>query len=121
MAAEIACSPDVVLYRRTGTDEWSKEVIDTTLNQGHALATGDLFGSDAPEIVAGWRGLDKNNKVGIKVYTPHGDSWQSHTIDDNQIACEDLRLFDFDSDGRLDIVAAGRATANVVVFWNRSK
>ena len=111
---------DVVFYRQQGPGEWTKEVIDTSLNQGHALATGNLFGSDAPEIVVGWRGLDANQKVGIKVYTPHGTVWQKHTIDDNQMACEDLKLFDFDSDGKLDIVAAGRATTNVVIYWNRS-
>jgi hypothetical protein len=34
------------------------------------------------------------------------------------MACEDLKLADLDADGRLDIVAAGRATNNLIVYWN---
>lgn len=35
------------------------------------------------------------------------------------MACEDLKLADLDGDGRLDIVASGRATKNLVIYWNR--
>jgi hypothetical protein len=37
------------------------------------------------------------------------------------MACEDLALADLDGDGRLDIVAAGRATRNVVVWFNENQ
>ena len=39
-------------------------------------------------------------------------------IDDNTMACEDLTLADLNGDGKLDIVAAGRATRNVKVYFN---
>jgi hypothetical protein len=112
---------DVVIYRSAGESKWGKEVIDTTLNQGHALAAGNLCGSDTPEIVAGWRGPDANKRVGIKIYLKTDDGWQTQLVDDNQVACEDLKLADLDGDGRLDIIGAGRATKNVVVYWNRSR
>ena len=100
--------------------------IDDSLNQGHALAIGDLLGigSARQQIVAGWRNPDKDGKVGIKLYVPasadsHG-RWESHLIDDNGMACEDLKLADLDGDGDAEIIAAGRATKNVVIYWNRN-
>ncbi len=42
-------------------------------------------------------------------------------VDDNTMACEDLRLADLNGDGRIDIVAAGRATKNVVIYWNETR
>jgi hypothetical protein len=34
------------------------------------------------------------------------------------MACEDLQAADLDADGDLDLVAAGRATKNVKIYWN---
>jgi hypothetical protein len=103
----------------------SRTVLDETLIQGHALATGDLLGDGTgpSQIVVGWRGSGKpGEKVGIKLYAPSATAasgWELNTlIDDNQMACEDLKLADLDGDGRLDIIAAGRATKNVVIYWN---
>jgi hypothetical protein len=36
------------------------------------------------------------------------------------MACEDLQLADLDADGQLDIVAAGRATHNLKIYFNQS-
>lgn len=112
---------DVAMYTQDGQN-WEKEVLDTTLNQGHALAAADLFGSSIPEVIAGWRGPDAEKKVGIKIYSKseRDSKWQT-TILDNEIACEDLKVADLDGDGKVDIVGAGRATKNVVVYWNQSK
>jgi len=111
---------DVVLYQSEDGEQWNKSVVDTTLNQGHALAAGDLFGTDQPEIVAGWRGKDAQKKFGIKIYSRADKSgtWTTHLLDDNQVACEDLKLVDLNGDDKLDVVAAGRGTQNVVVYWN---
>jgi hypothetical protein len=41
-------------------------------------------------------------------------------IDDNTMACEDMKAADLDGDGDLDLVAAGRATNNVIIYWNKT-
>lgn len=104
---------------------WKRKVIDSSLNDGHAIACGNISKAGAEgksQIVAGWRGKNAEGKVGIKLYTAddNGQEWFSQWIDDNQMACEDLRLADLNGDGRLDIVAAGRATTNVKIYWNES-
>jgi hypothetical protein len=37
------------------------------------------------------------------------------------MACEDLRIADLNKDGLPDLIASGRATKNVVIYWNESK
>ena len=121
VAIEPMHGTDVVLYRQVGSaSSWQRHVLDTTLNQGHALAVADVLGRGQAQVIAGWRGRDQHGKVGIKLYVPTDGAWKTHIIDDNQMACEDLKVVDLDADGRLDIVAAGRATKNVVVYWNQS-
>lgn len=41
-------------------------------------------------------------------------------VDDDSMATEDLAVADLDRDGRPDIVAVGRATKNVKIYWNES-
>ncbi|MEO2023134.1 MAG: VCBS repeat-containing protein, partial [Pirellulaceae bacterium] len=97
-------------------------VLDDKLNAGHAIATGDFFGNGQQQIVAGWRSPNSSKKVGVKLYYPTNKtatSWDSLTIDENGMATEDLRAADLDGDGRLDIVAAGRSTNNLKIYWNR--
>ena len=97
-------------------------VLDDKFNAGHAIATGDVFGNGRQQIVAGWRSPNGEKKVGVKLYYPtntEATSWASTLIDDNGMATEDLRLADLNGDGRLDIVATGRATHNLKIYWNR--
>jgi hypothetical protein len=41
-------------------------------------------------------------------------------IDAGGMAAEDLTVADLDADGRPDIIASGRRTANVRIYWNRT-
>jgi hypothetical protein len=111
---------EVVLYTQDSSGDWQRQVLDNSFNQGHALAAGDLLGLGRSQIVAGWRNPNADERVGIRLYIPNaeGTEWTRHPIDDNQMACEDLRLADLDGDGRIDVVGAGRATHNLVIYWN---
>jgi hypothetical protein len=123
---------EVVVYRASATqyssgDDWTprRTVLDDKLVQGHGLATADLLGVGSDQVVVGWRGGPAGAKVGIKVFVPidaRGETWKLHAlVDDNQMACEDLKVADLNGDGRLDIIAAGRATKNVIIYWNETE
>ncbi len=115
----------VVVYTAPGVDDisplWKRTVLDTSLKEGHALACGDLLGAGFDQIVVGWRTKNAEGKVGIKLFTPldkEAKKWRQTVVDDNTMACEDLCLADLDGDGKLDIVASGRATKNLKVYFN---
>lgn len=100
-------------------------VLDDNYNQGHAIATADLFGDAGQEIVAGWRNRNRDGQVGLKVYyqTQNGaagtqQDWRSAWVDENGMATEDVRIADLNGDGRPDIVASGRDTHNLKIYWN---
>lgn len=105
--------------RVTVYESGKRIVVDSTLRQGHALAFEDVIGSGQKQVIAGWREPDSEGNTGIRIYTRGSDSWQSGWIDQNGIACEDLVVTDLNGDGRLDIVAAGRATKNLKIYWNQ--
>lgn len=98
--------------------------LEDSFNEGHALAAADFLGLGGDQIVAGWRNPDADGKVGIKLFVPldeTGSRWEEHLVDDNTMACEDLKAADLDGDGRLDIIAAGRDTHNLIIYWNRTE
>jgi hypothetical protein len=116
----------VVVYTAPSVDAasglWERQLIDSSLKEGHALACGDLLGVGSDQIVAGWRAKNAAGKVGIKLYWTQdsaGKEWKETVVDDDTMACEDLCLADLNGDGKLDIVAAGRATKNVKVYFNQ--
>ncbi|GIW96581.1 MAG: hypothetical protein KatS3mg110_4622 [Pirellulaceae bacterium] len=99
-------------------------LLDDNFQGGHAIAAGDLVANPGQEIVAGWRLPNRDGKVGLKLYwavDPDGRQWESCWLDENGMATEDARLADLDGDGRLDVIAAGRATKNLKIYWNRSQ
>lgn len=123
---ELAVYPAPPTSQFSSGADWTpgRVLLDGNLIQGHALATGDLLGIGSDQVVAGWRGGPAGAKVGIKLYVATdaaGTAWTTHAaIDDNTMACEDLKLADLNGDGRLDVIAAGRATKNVVIYWNET-
>jgi hypothetical protein len=113
----------VALYLEPGAPggKWTRRVLDETLKDGHALAVGDVLGIGSPQIVAGWRAMTPRGAPGIRLYVPGdaaGVGAQRFEIGGTEVAVEDLKLADLDGDGRLDIIAAGRQTKNVRIFFN---
>ncbi|MBN8249132.1 MAG: VCBS repeat-containing protein [Verrucomicrobia bacterium] len=115
----------LVLHRPApagGTNLWTRTVLDESLVDGHALVTGDFLGLGRDQIVVGWRAMNRPGvPVGVRLYIPTdaaGSGWRPVLLDDNGMACEDLKAADLDGDGRLDLIAAGRGTRNVKVYWN---
>jgi hypothetical protein len=101
-----------------------RKVLTDQLNEGHALATGDLLGTKSSQIVVGFRGNPgKPRPIGLRLWTPldeDGVQWRESVIDAETMACEDVALADLDADGDLDIIAAGRASKNLIVYWNET-
>lgn len=111
----------VALYEQSrGSDRaWKRTVLDDTLAQGHALALADVLGTGSLQVIAGWRNPNPDGKVGIRIYARDADAWKTHVLDDNTMACEDLKVSDLNRDGKPEVIACGRATRNVVIYWNR--
>ena len=102
---------------------WNRRVLDDTLVDGHALATYDYLGIGNRQIAVGWRAMQKiGPKVGVKLLhttKETGDEWITTLLDDNTMACEDLATIDLDGDKDNDLIAAGRRTKNVKIYWNQ--
>lgn len=118
---------DLVVYTTPNGNkktQFSKRtVLASNFNQGHAIAVGDMLGNGKSEIVAGWRSPNKDREMGVKLFYATDDSlenWKSLYVDKNDMACEDLRIADLNGDGRLDIIASGRSTHNLKIYWNQA-
>ncbi|WP_235905565.1 FG-GAP-like repeat-containing protein [Tautonia marina] len=107
---------------------WHRIVIDEPLAWGHAVWTIDLDGDDDQELIIGHRdpnpeGAANPAAPGLYVYDPVPGSepiqFDRHAIDVGGVAVEDAIAADLDGDGRPDLIAGGRATHNVRIYWNR--
>jgi hypothetical protein len=107
----------VVVYTE-GTGTWPRTVIESELAGGHALGWADFDGDGNDELAVGWR----EGKPGVAVYfvNPDGTLKQKQLIDDGGMATEDLTVADLNGDKRPEIVASGRATRNVKIYWNET-
>ena len=100
---------------------WNREVIDDELQWGHAVSCADLDGDGNEEIVIGVRDESKEKGSptrGIRIYKRTDKGWVRNIIDNGGIACEDMAVADMNNDGRPDIVAVGRQTRNMRIYWN---
>jgi hypothetical protein len=107
--------------------KWERHVIDEQLRWGHAIWCADLDGDGSDELVIGVRDdLSKKDgeRCGVRVYKAldeKGTKWQRSDVDPGGVAVEDLTVADLDGDGRPDIIAVGRATKNLRIYWNEGK
>jgi FG-GAP-like repeat len=107
------------------TELWPRFVLDAELAWGHAVACVNLDDDPDQELIIGIRDdRSDNHRRGVRIYDPIDPSsgkWQRYVIDPGAVAVEDLVAGDLDGDGDTDIVAVGRATHNVKLYWNATK
>jgi len=104
---------EVAVYPANGDTTFGpRQVLDSTLKDGHALWVADVDGDGDDEIFAGFRGPGTS----VYVFDFDGKTW-IRTVLDSDIAAQDLRGGDLDGDGTPDVVAIGGQTHNVV--WYR--
>lgn len=96
-----------------------RHVLTTDLRQGHALVCADFLGTGGDQIAVGWREKNDAGEMGVRLYALSESTWKAYPIDLEDMACEDLKAADLDGDGDLDLVASGRSTHNLVVYWNK--
>lgn len=126
---------------RTNTTKqpWKRYMLDDELAWGHAVWCANLDDDPDEELIIGVRDQKSaEHRSGVRIYDPEfytaevdgderlpvegeGIEWHRHLIDPGGVAVEDLAAADLDGDGRIDIVAAGRATKNVRIYWNEAK
>jgi hypothetical protein len=99
---------------------WAKTTIESALTEGHALGWADFDGDGSDELAAGWRGAPKPG-LAIYVVDREGALKSKTIVDDGGMATEDLIVGDFNGDKRPDIVASGRSTHNIKIYWNETK
>jgi hypothetical protein len=106
----------VVIYRQS-QKSWQRQVIDTTLNDGHVLLTADLNHDGRDEVIAGYRGQGRS----VYVYSaddPKGDHWSRQVLDDGGMGAAGCAVADLNGDGKLDVACIGTATANLKWYEN---
>lgn len=105
---------------------WGRHVVDEQLRWGHAVAFADFDGDGGQEVIFGVRDDPKAGEKGVlrrgvRLYRAQdelGTKWERQIIELGGVAVEDLTVGDLNDDGRPDIVAVGRQTRNVRIYWN---
>ncbi len=99
-------------------------VIDDSFKQGHAIGCADLDHDGVDEIIAGHREPNSDGKVAVYYYRASdeaGTQWFRYPLDIGGMASEDLTVGDLNGDGYPEVIAGGRSTHNLKIYWNRSK
>jgi hypothetical protein len=104
---------------------WNRHVLDNRLKWGHAVWCANLDDDADQELIIGVRDeLSDDARRGLRIYDPikpQSGRWSRHIIDPGSVAIEDLAAGDLNGDGRPEIVAVGRQTHNVKIYWNETK
>jgi hypothetical protein len=112
----------VAIYaEKPGAPQWAKTTIESALSEGHALGWADFDGDGSDELAVGWRARGEASR-GLAVYfvDREGALKIKQPVDTTGMDTEDLIVGDFNGDKRPDIVASGRATRNIKIYWNET-
>lgn len=110
------------LNSKLNSSDLKRNVLHTQLKDGHALAVADFLGLGSDQIAVGWRLPNEAGEFGVKLFVPKNGSFsefEEHWIDKNGMACEDLQAADLDGDGKPELIASGRSTKNLKIYWNK--
>jgi len=121
----------VVVYTRPpspmtpGEWLWTRTVLDEDLLWGHAVTAVNLDADADDELVIGVRdNKSPEAKCGVRIFDPvdaAAGKWKRQLVDPGSVAVEDLTAGDLNGDGKADLIAVGRATHNVKIYWNEGK
>ena len=106
----------VVVYQRQGKN-WQRQVLDTSLNDGHALLASDLNQDGIDELIAGYRGPGRS----VYIYSAQdrtGTRWTRSVLDEGGMAAAGCAVADLNGDGKPDVACIGTATANLKWYEN---
>jgi hypothetical protein len=97
---------------------WSRTVIESAITGGHALGWADFDGDGNDDLAVGWR----DAKPGVAIYSVNRDGTlrSKVMVDEGGMATEDLTVADLNGDTKPDIIASGRATRNVKIYFNET-
>jgi hypothetical protein len=121
---------EVVIYTQPddpSQELWERHVVDDKLKWGHAVWCADVDGDGDDELIVGVRDQLSDRpgeRRGVRIYKAadaRGTRWARHIVEDGGVAVEDLAAADLSNKGRVDIVAVGRQTGNVRIYWNQGK
>ncbi len=90
----------VAVYRQQA-GAWARQVIDTSLVDGHTILAADFDNDGREQIVAGYRGQGKS----VYIYTADasGDHWSKKALDDGGMGAAACTAADLNGDELIDI------------------
>ena len=108
----------VVVYRQDNAG-WRRQVIDSTIADGHTLIAVDSDNDGRDELVAGQRGGERS--LILYAATKGGETWSRRVVDQGGMAGAGCAAADLNGDKRTDIVCIGSATANLKWYENKGR
>jgi hypothetical protein len=90
----------VAVYTQRGA-QWEREVIDSSLNDGHTIQAADLNGDGVDEIIAGFRGQPRS--VYLYSFDAAAKRWTRGDLDNGGMGAAACTVVDLNKDGRPDI------------------
>lgn len=111
---------NLVWYKASGDlrkGDWTRHLIDDTLNRGHSLHALDIDGDGVIEVISGYNG----EGTSLQLYRPENlnqNRWTKEIIDQGGMGVGQMHILDLNGDGHPDIVASGLSTNNLKWYEN---